>query len=63
MDAAVDCRLNIYLTLAIFHIYVVHQQDHLLLSQLCQKARTGLIRRSAIIELHPQNWTWPHFGA
>ena len=27
-----------------------------------RKARTGLIRWSAIIELHPQNWTRPHFG-
>ena len=27
-----------------------------------QKARTGLVRQSAVIELHPLNWTWPHFG-
>ena len=24
-------------------------------------ARTGLVRRSSLIELHPQNWTQPHF--
>ena len=27
-----------------------------------RKARTGLVCRSAITELHPQNWTWPLFG-
>ena len=27
-----------------------------------RKARTGLVHRSAIIELHPQNQTRPHFG-
>ena len=28
-----------------------------------RKARTGLVHQSAIIELHPQNRTQPHFGA
>ena len=27
-----------------------------------RKAQTALIHWSAIIELHPQNRTWPHFG-
>ena len=27
-----------------------------------RKARMGLVRRSVIIELHPQNRTQPHFG-
>ena len=27
-----------------------------------QKARTGLVHRSLVIELHPLNRTWPHFG-
>ena len=28
-----------------------------------RKARTGLVHRSSLIKLHPQNWTRPHFGA
>ena len=27
-----------------------------------QKAQTGLVHRSSVIEFHPLNWTWPHFG-
>ena len=53
---------------------VMHQQDHLLLSQLrltfppvwmeqgTKKARSGLVHRSSIIELHPQNRTRPNLA-
>ena len=53
-------------------IYVVHQQDRLLLSQLCltfpssmdgvgtKTARSSLVCRSLIIKLHPQNQTGPN---
>ena len=53
---------------------VMHQQDRLLLSQLhltfppvwmeqgTEKARGGLIHRSSIIELHPQNRTRPNLA-
>ena len=26
------------------------------------KAQTGLVCRSSLIELHPQNWTWPNLA-